>query len=60
MNDFSIDNFNFSVAAQDGVTVNNNHVRMTVYDFYHIVTLDVFIGCELQLGVVIILGRFHL
>ena len=60
MNDFAIDYFNFSVAAQYGITVNRNHVRMTVYDFYHIVTLNVFLGCELQLGVVIILGRFNL
>ena len=45
--DLAIDYFNFSVAAQDGIAVNNNHVRITVDDFNHIVTRNVFIGCEL-------------
>jgi len=58
-NEFAIDNFNFSVAAQDGIAVNNNYVFISVNDFKHIVTRNVLIGCELQLGVVIILGRFN-
>ena len=48
------------MATQDYIAVNNNHVGISVNDFEHIVTLNVFIGCELQLGVVIILGRFNL